>query len=552
MLADYARKFTDWTQGPQAFKYGVTAQIAGLSSLALYATVSTGKKGEYSLWDKILLEFRDRSRKRGDDRSGLEESSNIPSPKDLAGTLVENHIPAGFLWDSTKVEVPFRGYPYGEGIWGSPYLVGVETNPGPGRKFSIAPVEHPLDAPHGPHWLEGDPSERRGITDAVYKTYFFPFGENRPLLPTSEWNQRAEKLGLTKDEGWGRVYRQLAWEKAVPAPLLVGVETNPGPRGNKNKKQNKQRQSNRPRRVRSNRSAASSRGVITSAPTNMFVEMGGPYYRFRGGRNGETMVLNGRQCVGSLVSNALGRGLVVRDGTGYWTTTFRPASSTVGTPLNTLAVQFQKWRYRAVRITYVPAISAATSGQFAMVFLKDPAQAVPTTTPVTAYNAIIGAEGACTTALWKPCSVSFRPDSDEWYFTVQPGVSAPDARTAAQFALAVALQGDYTATIPAGTTLGSFWMDYVVEFEDLTGLQTNQVALESEHDTIITPDGVISSEDFKSTPEARDPRRSTPADNSQLSGASERRGSTSSSYFDVSSEGDGRIPRGQPLNQRMR
>lgn len=348
--------------------------------------------------------------------------------------------------------------------------------------FSDGPSAGPIDVPQGPaeapfaHRIPSNREERRKKIIVDYGGEFLPFinedfyhrvKRNSPL--GGFWSG-AQEIALEQ---------QYANNVNVPDPPLVGVELNPGPgrrrrtrRGNNNNNNSGNRPRITPRALRARANAQRS-SIVTQAPTSYNVDMGSPFYRFSGGKNG-SLIVRGRQAIGQLQVQSTGDfGLLMRDNSSLMATSaLRPGSASMGVPLSTLGGVFARWRYKAVRITYVPATSAAVSGSFVMLLSRDPMMGTQS------FGSLIGMEGACTSTLWRPCSVAIAADGDEWFYSRMNDVSGDAAlRMSSQFGLTVRFASNLAASLGTGFLCGQFWMDYVLETEDLMGTQGSIPAL---------------------------------------------------------------------------
>jgi len=346
------------------------------------------------------------------------------------------------------------------------------------------------------------------------------------------WNNYARAHGLRGQYDTFRHY--VAANYSPPDPYLVGIETNPGPRGRRRNNKNKNNQNKNKNPPAVIRRGPTSRPVsVYQAPNSTFVDMGTPFHRFLGGgKNGKTLIIQGRQMVGQAVVQAVStapaqeRCFVGRDSSIYYYSTLRPPSNVVGSPLNSISLPFAKFRYLGAKVTYCPAISTAVTGQLAMSFIDDP------TMQNLNFLSLVGTDGSCSTPLWKPCAVAFNRKSDDWYYTAVPGgPTTTDIRMCAQFAFAAMFAGNYAASLTAGTVTGTFWLDYVLELDDMTAAQATQPTLSF----VRSIDGVVDSSDSKE----EDARPLNPSDSSQVSlGRTQRRDSDASqhSFLNVASQ----------------
>lgn len=297
------------------------------------------------------------------------------------------------------------------------------------------------------------------------------FSGERVTLPTAEpplADPLSAPVALSEmtsrgDIGWGP-----AW---IPDPPLVGVEPNPGPRNGRKKNKNKQNKTNKNtnntsrQQTQSNRLPASRPRVSVAPALETFVDMGTPQLAFSAGGMGRGIRVRGRQVIGSLQTQATASQNILCDRQGNFSSNWyiHPNALAMGPPLDTLALNFQRYRFHKFRLIYTPLCPTTTTTYFAMGISQDPGLGY-----ALSYQQLLGMEGAVTNVAWRPTTVQAKPVADDWYDCYYASYSD---RWTCQFVV----HCQCNPATAGSVMLGNVYLEYDLEFMTLSNTTTNQL-----------------------------------------------------------------------------
>jgi hypothetical protein len=135
-----------------------------------------------------------------------------------------------------------------------------------------------------------------------------------------------------------------------------------------------------------------------------------------------------------------------------------PGNSQLFPKLNALSLIYEKYRFRKLRFTYVPAASTATSGRVCAYVDYDPLD-----TPVSSYIALMANETSVACVPWAEfvLDVDVTHCAQKWFFVRQNYTNNASVEDRQE------CLGDfylYTDEIPVNTVLGSLVVEYDIEF----------------------------------------------------------------------------------------
>lgn len=141
---------------------------------------------------------------------------------------------------------------------------------------------------------------------------------------------------------------------------------------------------------------------------------------------------------------------------------------TIGSVLDRLdaqAANFDNYRITAARVTYIPETPTTTPGNVTISYEPNPQGKMPVTTKEMLQN-----EASATGSCWSSWSMQI-PLRKSWKNTIPQFADRPDPRC--DFGqIAYVCTTPYTGAAADITRVGTFYLDYVVEFSNPGALQT--------------------------------------------------------------------------------